>query len=425
MSIPDSVTDLGAGAFGSCSSLKHVKIPNSITELGYEAFSGSALTHIELPKSITKIGSRAFWDSSLTQLEIPYSVIKIEEGAFYGSCLEEIVLPESITEIADSAFYDCFSLKQISIPNSVTRIGDSAFYGCSCLSQIEIPDSIKFIGGGAFLYCESLTQITIPDSVVELGNVVFSNCHSLKYITFSGVVNKIGDDIFHECDALDKILISTGTRNKFEELLPEYKDKLVEISNVVSITFDNSSTSKVDRCRVFKKDNDWKLEIVYKNGMKIEYPHSLLEGNQSIVFDKQTIEKIQLYVGYCEGFYINPKAVKVDYEYPEKYTAKILFDSDYIEISGIIWGLNNNINEWKVKGLRSFNIEERLAVNRAEVVPSDYGNSVCFFMNAGGQTYIPLDKNSELCVGDALDMNTAKIITLCRKGKSDIVRVME
>ena len=181
----------------------------------------------------------------------------------------------------------------------------------------------------------------------------------------------------------------------------------------------------VDRCRVFKTNNDWNLEIVYKNGMKIEYPHSLLEGNQSIEFDKQTIEKIQLYVGYCEGFYINPKAVKVDFEYPSKFSAKILFDSDFIEISGITWGLNNNINEWKVKGLRSFNIEERLAVNRAEVVPSDYGNSVCFFMNAGGQTYIPLDKNSELCVGDALDMNTAKIITLCRKGKSDIVRVME
>ena len=423
--IPDSVTYLGAGAFGNCSSLKHVKIPDSITELGYEAFSSSAITHIEIPKSITRIGSRAFWNSSLTQLEVPDSVKIIEEGAFYGSCLEKIVLPDSITEIADSAFYDCISLKQISIPNSVTRIGDSAFYGCNCLSQIELPDSIRFIGGGAFLYCESLIQITIPDSVVELGNIVFSHCHSLKHITFSGVINKIGDDIFHECDALDKILISTGTRNKFEELLPEYKDKLVEISSVVSITFDNSSTSKVDRCRVFKKDNDWKLEIVYKNGMKVDYPHSLLQGNQSIEFDKQTIEKIQLYVGYCEGFYINPKAVKVDFEYPSKFSAKILFDSDFIEISGITWGLNNNINEWKVKGLRSFNIEERLAVNRAEVVPSKYGNSVCFYMTSGGQTYIPLDSNSTLSVGDELNMNTAKLITLCRKGNDDIVRVME
>ena len=46
-------------------------------------------------------------------------------------------------------------------------------------------------------------------------------------------------------------------------------------------------------------------------------------------------------------------------------------------------------------------------------------------MNAGGQTYIPLDTNSGLCVGDELNMNTAKILTLCRKGKDDIVRVIE
>jgi hypothetical protein len=124
-------------------------------------------------------------------------------------------------------------------------------------------------------------------------------------------------------------------------------------------------------------------------------------------------------------FYINPKAISVTYEPPSTYIGKILFDADYLEISGITYGLNNNINQWQIKGVRSFNLEERLAVNRAEVVASQYGSSVCFFMNAGGQTYIPLDDNSELSVGDELNMNTAKLITLCRKGKDDILRVIE
>ena len=66
-----------------------------------------------------------------------------------------------------------------------------------------------------------------------------------------------------------------------------------------------------------------------------------------------------------------------------------------------------------------------MAVKRAEVVASEYGSSVCFFMNTGGQTYIPLDVNSTLSVGDDLNMNTAKLITLCRKEKNDIVRVIE
>ena len=66
-----------------------------------------------------------------------------------------------------------------------------------------------------------------------------------------------------------------------------------------------------------------------------------------------------------------------------------------------------------------------MAVNRAEVVASQYGSSVCFFMNAGGQTYIPLDDNSELSVGDELDIRTAKLITLSCVGKADITRVIE
>lgn len=80
---------------------------------------------------------------------------------------------------------------------------------------------------------------------------------------------------------------------------------------------------------------------------------------------------------------------------------------------------------WTVKETRPFNAEEIAMVRRAEVVPSDYGNSVCFFMQTGGQTYIPLSKQSKLTVGDELDISTAKLITLYRKGEKDIVRVIE
>jgi hypothetical protein len=64
-------------------------------------------------------------------------------------------------------------------------------------------------------------------------------------------------------------------------------------------------------------------------------------------------------------------------------------------------------------------------VCRAEVVPSDLGKSVCFFMKGGGQTYIPLSEQSKLEVGDELDLKTARLITLSRKGNSDIYRVIE
>ena len=85
----------------------------------------------------------------------------------------------------------------------------------------------------------------------------------------------------------------------------------------------------------------------------------------------------------------------------------------------------SSLEKWTITDSRPFAPEEIAAVDRAEVVESQYGNSVCFFMKGGGQTYIPLSEQSKLAVGDELDLKTAKLITLSRKGNNDICRVIE
>lgn len=85
----------------------------------------------------------------------------------------------------------------------------------------------------------------------------------------------------------------------------------------------------------------------------------------------------------------------------------------------------SSLEKWTITDSRPFAPEEIAAVDRAEVVESQYGNSVCFFMKGGGQTYIPLSEQSKLAVGDELDLKTAKLITLSRKGNDDIYRVIE
>ena len=79
--------------------------------------------------------------------------------------------------------------------------------------------------------------------------------------------------------------------------------------------------------------------------------------------------------------------------------------------------------KWNLKASRSFEAEEIAAVSKAEVVASQYGNSVCFFMKAGGQTYIPLSNDSTLVVGDLVDLKNARLLTLEKEGESNIVRV--
>ena len=91
----------------------------------------------------------------------------------------------------------------------------------------------------------------------------------------------------------------------------------------------------------------------------------------------------------------------------------------------IFSGLKVYGGSWNVVADKTigFNAEELALIDRAEVVASEYGNSVCFFMKTGGQSYIPLSRDSSLTVGDSVDVSKAKLLTLHRDGSEDITRV--
>ena len=79
--------------------------------------------------------------------------------------------------------------------------------------------------------------------------------------------------------------------------------------------------------------------------------------------------------------------------------------------------------KWNETAKRAFAPEEISAVSKATVVDSQYGQSVCFMMVSGGQTYIPLDQNSSKSTGDEIDLSKAELVTLSKQGEADIYRV--
>lgn len=79
--------------------------------------------------------------------------------------------------------------------------------------------------------------------------------------------------------------------------------------------------------------------------------------------------------------------------------------------------------KWSVKEARKFTAEEISQVESAYVVPSQYGNSVCFMMVGGGKTFIPLSQNSSKSVGEEIDLSDAQILTLEKSGEADIWRI--
>ena len=79
--------------------------------------------------------------------------------------------------------------------------------------------------------------------------------------------------------------------------------------------------------------------------------------------------------------------------------------------------------KWSEKAKRAFTSDEISAVEKATVVDSQYGQSVCFMMVGGGMTYIPLDQNSSKATGEEVDLTKAELVTLSKQGEADIYRV--
>lgn len=186
VSIPNSVTSIGDGAFYNFNAITTLIIPDSVASIGAEAFYGcSSLITLSIPNSVASIGAKAFYDcSSLTTLSIPNSVTSIGAGAFYNcSLLSSLIIPNSITTITNGCFSNCNSLTTLIIPNSVTSIESYAFLNGSSLTTLIIPNSVTSIGGQAFQACTALKSLSLGNSINLIENYAFTDCTSLTSIT--------------------------------------------------------------------------------------------------------------------------------------------------------------------------------------------------------------------------------------------------
>lgn len=174
-----------------------VKIPSGTTGIGAKAFMNSKnCEKIILPDTVTSIGKEAFSGCPAAEINIPSGVKVISSFAFYGSGLKEVVLPDGVEAVEDSAFAYCPSLEKAVIPASCKRVGASAFRGCGLLKEITVNEGVEALGDYAFSECTSLKEVYVPDGVFEIGNFAFENCKSLESVRLPDSVQFMGGRAF-------------------------------------------------------------------------------------------------------------------------------------------------------------------------------------------------------------------------------------
>ncbi|MCL2630592.1 MAG: leucine-rich repeat protein [Firmicutes bacterium] len=209
--IPNYVTKIADGAFYNCDGLTNISIPNSVSEIGYSAFSGSGIISIIVPDSVVSIKDGAFsFCPNLIYAKLPQNLTILSGGLFaLSESLISVDLPTNLTSIEVQAFLSCLSLQSIDMPNSVISIGAYAFLACDSLSSINIPLGITQIEERTFSYT-GLTSIIIPSNITSIGNGAFFGSRSLISVTLPDVITFIGEYAFANCPNLTSINIPTS-----------------------------------------------------------------------------------------------------------------------------------------------------------------------------------------------------------------------
>ncbi|MBQ7597647.1 MAG: leucine-rich repeat domain-containing protein [Clostridia bacterium] len=272
--LEEGFTGVASYAFTNFTALLKVKIPKTVTVIGYGAFCGCKwLQKIVGGENIAEVRSFAF-DGCARLASFPHmeTLRLIEGNAFSGCAFKKLNLSGDLRlSIGDednysawNAFADCKNLKAVTFLDGSGKkgllIGMGSFRGCTSLKTVTLPKKCPDIQmeDNAFYGCTSLQTLKNLDKLTEIGRFTFANCTSLTSVTLPAGIKFVAEDAFKGCKGLKTLDLRSKNIDLFSQQYNSGWSYQLDDYNGVSTNFIKFLPKK---CTVYVVNKDMKLAV--------------------------------------------------------------------------------------------------------------------------------------------------------------------
>ena len=184
---------------GQLNQVERIEIGEGVTSVA--GLSGCTnATSISLPESLEKIEEGALAGTKIESVKIPDSVTEIGENAFQGCVnLQNVTLGKSTEKIEGGAFQGCTGLENVVVPSSVTEIGVNAFENVMLKAE-----------SGSVAATYAVANANVKLTTMDAGDPCASGNHSYEETVTEPTCKKQGFTV-HKCTRCDDSYKDTYT----------------------------------------------------------------------------------------------------------------------------------------------------------------------------------------------------------------------
>lgn len=224
-----------------------VIIPDTVKEIGYGAFEkDKTVLKVIMPDSVEKMENAVFNEcENLMEIRFSHSLKEIPAHTCSGClALEKVIIPEGVTTIGDGAFNSGdipMSYSEIKFPKTLKSIEGEALSNNDSVTEISLPDGLESIGIYAFEKNTSLVKVSFGDGITELSEGVFSGDTILKNISLPYGLKSIGRFVFDMDKNIEELYIPETVENIQSSMLRNVKSTVTIYSSRHDASGDNSA----------------------------------------------------------------------------------------------------------------------------------------------------------------------------------------